>query len=1249
MVKFLCLIDTDDRIYYFRRALLKLEKEYPGEFEGKCFSPMSIRMDMSKYDELLEFARGCDFALVYFHGGCQNLPDFNTFWNTVTSRAPCFFVSSLPEEISELAPSSGISPARYATLNDYFSRPSEDNIYHMLLYAANVFFHTGAPAAPYCDIPQGGLYLPGGILDGQAEKNYVSRALASKKPVVGIIIHRGYINSGNVKAVDALIKAVERLGAFPFPVYSSLSSNQTDVESGIRYALNKYLKPDGCGMLGSIIVTTGFSLTYVGYAGESNGEFSSSIFEKWDVPALHAMATRYSPEQYEKLPQGIDSMSLASNVFYPEMDGQVMSVPYAASKAGETDGIERRLWEPLEGRIEHIAKLAVNYAKLSRKKNRNKKVAIIFHNMPGNHNIGRGAGLDTFASVQNVLKAMEREGYDIETPYENGQQIAQSLIGALTNDTRWISSEEAVRRAADRIDLSRMRAWFDGLAEKVHSQLEEQWGSFPGEVMMEGEKLLIPGIINGNVFIGLQPSRAFEKQAEALYHSAVFSPPYSYISYYRWIEDVFQADAVIHVGTHGTVEWLPGKEVGLSGSCYPDICIGCLPHYYIYHIGVTGEGIQAKRRTAAVILDHLPPSMDDAGVYDKLADIDGALKEYYAAKQAKTAQAGVLQERIYKLAESADILTDMRLSREDFSREADACIQRIHLWIEELKNSAVTDGLHIFGEAPEGTLCENMLRMLVRVHNGDIMSLNDAVLTARGYDAEAIKDKPAEWIDGRTASVVYDEATESARALVSALAKSGYCSSFVGPIIDAVNFAGDCGPLREVLTFICDTVYPRLMRTGDEIKNIMAGLSGRFVEPGLGGNPTRGNVALLPTGRNFFAGDPAEIPSRGAWEIGQKLARQSLAHYMNETGEYPESIAMVIWSGNVLKTCGEDFGEIFSLMGVRPVYLGQTSKVTGVEAVPVSELGHPRIDVTLRISGLFRDMYPNLIDLMDAAVSRAAAQDEPDEENYIRKHVNADMLELLNGGISEDEALNQAHIRVFGCPAGGYGAGVSNLISNKNWTDYSDIAKVYETWSGNAYGRKHHGTAAQELFRRRLSTVGMTIKNETTIEVDMLSSDDFFSYHGGLITCVKSNSGKTPVSITGHSDDPDRPLVRDTAKETARIMRSRILNPKWLKGLKRHGFKGAQEISKAVDSFFGWDASADVAEDWMYENIAQKFLLDPETREWIESVNPGVLYNVAGKLLEADKRGMWQAKADTLRQLKGIYLKTEGILEEGDK
>lgn len=1247
MLKFLCLIDTDDRNFYFNSALKRLEQEYPGEISGQVFSPGMVNMSKTERERLMEAAKECDFAFVYFHTSCSNMQNFYEFWELLTNHAPSYYLSSLAEEMEELAATAGLTVQEYQSYSEYFWRISEENCYNMLLHAAYHRFGKGKEPAPYVETPLAGIYIKGSILDEEQEKAYLKEAEETDKTVVGLLLVRGYIHSGNTKAIDALIEELDRQGAYPLPIFSSLSADSENPQTGIRYSLEKYFCPNGKKVVDCIMSTTLFSLTNAGYPEGGKEEFRTSLFEKWDVPVIKTSVTRMSAEQYEEKTQGIDSMSITGNVYFPEMDGQLTTVPYAVTESAECDGFSRKIWVPLSERIEHVCKLALRFAALSKKRNQEKKIAILFHNLPGNHNIGRGSGLDTFASEQKLLVNMQERGYTLDTVYEDGQEIADSLIKGLTNDLRWISMDEAARRAVDQVSQQTMSNWYEKIPAKNKDKLQEVWGDFPGEQMIENGKMLVPGILNGNIFIGLQPSRAYGEQADRIYHDPIVPPPYNYMGYYRWIEESFGADAVIHVGTHGTVEWLPGKEVGLSNACYPDICMGTLPNFYIYHMGVTGEGIQAKRRSSAVILEHLPPSMDESGVYEKLTDVEGALKEYYSTKQARTGQIKVLQQRIYELAEETELIKDLRFTKEAYDADPDAHIDKLHVWLEELKNSAVKDGLHIFGEAPDqGALYENMLRMLVRVKNGDIPSLNDAVLEAKGYEAEQIKDAPTKMVEGRLASVIYEEAVEIGKMLVHQLSENNYQTDQVEEFLKKEAFQGDVQSLKKVLIFLCEMVNPKLRDTTDEMKNILRGLEGAFVEPGLGGNPTRGNVALLPTGRNFYAGDPSEIPSRGAWDIGQKLAARSLEHYQEERGEYPESIAMVIWSGNVMKTCGEDFGEIFALLGVRPIYLGATSKVIGLEAIPIKELGRPRIDVTLRISGLFRDMYPNLIELMDTAIACAASQDESEEQNYVKKHINEDMEKLLKEGMDAKEAMDQAYVRVFGCAAGGYGAGVSNVIENRNWKDFHDLAAVYETWSGNAYGRGFHGQKAQKMFKRRLASVGMTIKNESTVETDMLSSDDYFSYHGGLIACVKSNSGNMPIAITGHSDDPERPCVRDTAKETARIMRSRVLNPKWLEGLKRHGFKGAQEISKSIDSFFGWDASAEVAEDWMYEQIASDFLFDQDTKEWIEKVNPGVLHDVAGKLLEANKRGMWSAKEETRSKLQNLYLDTEGLLED---
>ena len=534
----------------------------------------------------------------------------------------------------------------------------------------------------------------------------------------------------------------------------------------------------------------------------------------------------------------------------------------------------------------------------------------------------------------------------------------------------------------------------------------------------------------------------------------------------------------------------------------------------------------------------------------------------------------------------------------------------------------------------------------MRVRNGNISSLNDAVLIAQGHDPDRVKDDPAGNFGGISGSMLYDGAVAAAKALVSELSGQDYDSAAVSGMVADRHFPGSTEPLENVLCFVCRTVKDKLDHITDEMDNLLAGTEGRFVPPALGGNPTRGNVSILPTGRNFYASDPAQIPSRAAWENGVRLAKQMLAQYSEQEDGWPESVAMVVWAGNTLKTCGEDFAECLYLMGVRPVYLGQTTRVLGVEPIPLVELDRPRLDVTLRISGLFRDMYPNLIRLIDQAVSKIAALDELPEQNFIRKHIDSDIQALTAGGLPEDKASEQARVRVFGCAPGRYGAGVPHIIDSKEWSDFQDLARVFEAWSSYAYTSSEHGESCPEVFKRRMSTVRVTIKNESTAEYDMLDSDDFYGYHGGLVACVRANAGQKPMSVTGHTDDPDRPVTRSLDREMARIIRSRVLNPKWLEGLKRHGFKGAQEIAAALDSFFGWDATADTAEDWMYQSMAERFLFDEDTRKWMEQVNRWAVHSVSERLLEASQRGMWSTDKETLRRLQSIYMQAEGVIED---
>lgn len=1245
MIRVLCLLATEDRLWNMKRALRRLNEEHPGLLEGRCWSARALSAHPEDIPAMLADADGCGFALVYFHGGAQSLPDFHQIWARLTARMPVYFQSSLPGEEAELLPSSGLTPEEYQEVRRYFRWGDADNLRAMLLHIARARF--GADCAVPAPKPplEEGFYTPAGVLD-QAESQALRQAAAhSERPVAGLILHQSQVASGNTRHIDAVLAGLERAGALALPLFTRMASDEDD-QRGVRQAMERYFTWEGRRLPDVILVMTGFSLTHMGWPGDGITEMGESIFSRWDVPALQVMSTHFTLEDYYDRPQGMDSMSLSTGVFQPELDGQILTVPCAVRETLDEDGVERKVCRPLPDRVERVCALAMNWARLRRMPNGEKKIAILFHTMPGNARIGCAEGLDSFESVHRIVRRLQAEGFRTDFDFQSGQDIADRLTQGLTNDLRWTSEEAMEAHAAADLGPEVWRGWFGGLSEKTARELERTWGRAPGEVMVQGGRMFIPGLRNGNIFIGLQPSRAFGERAAELYHSAGAVPPYSYIAYYRWLEDCFGANAVCHMGTHGSLEWLPGKQVGLSRDCFPDAVLGSLPNLYPYHMGITGEGLQAKRRSWAVVLDHLPPSLEESGAYGGLSVLDEAMKEYAQARQMRPAQAPQLARRIFDLAREAGLTRDLKLTEARFQADPAGAVADIHNWLSELKNAPMKDGLHIFGQAPEGARFDSQLRALVRVRNGNVPALNDAVLTAQGYDPERVKSSPAGDFSGQSGSMAWDGAVETARRLIAELSARSYSGSAIPEVVAAQGFPGPTADLRRVLEFVCGTVKDKLDHTTDEMDHLLAGLQGRFVPPALGGSPTRGNVSLLPTGRNFYASDPNQIPSRAAWETGVKLANQMLARYEEQEGGWPESAAMVMWAGSTMKTCGEDFAECLYLMGLRPVYLGETTRVLGVEPIPLEELGRPRLDVTLRISGLFRDMYPNLIRLMDQAVAKLAALDEPEDMNWVKKHVRADIQALTAEGIPADRAAEQSRIRVFGCAPGCYGAGVSHAIHSRQWKDFRDLAEVFETWSSFGYTAQAQGGSCPEAFRRRMAAVRVTIKNESTAEYDMLDSDDFYSYHGGLAACVRANSGRRPLSLTGHSDDPDRPATRDLDRETARIMRSRVLNPKWLEGLKRHGFRGAQEIAAALDSFFGWDAAADTGEDWMYQAMAEQFLFDEDTRKWMERVNRWAVHSASERLLEAHQRGMWHTDQETLRRLRSIYMQAEGAIED---
>ena len=596
-------------------------------------------------------------------------------------------------------------------------------------------------------------------------------------------------------------------------------------------------------------------------------------------------------------------------------------------------------------------------------------------------------------------------------------------------------------------------------------------------------------------------------------------------------------------------------------------------------------------------------------------------------------------------------------------------ILEIDGYLCELKDAQIKDGLHILGETPQGEQLVGLLCALTRLDNGGVPSLRRSIAEALGLDYQELNDRLGAAPDGplspildkadietpvRTNGDVLERIERLCRLVYWEMLSRGFHPEDAGPVVDGVLGKPDA-QTQSTLEYVAETVYPALMRTPDEIGNLLRGLEGKFVPPGPSGAPTRGMAGILPTGRNFYSVDPKTIPSPAAWETGKRLAESLLEKYLEEEGAYPEMVGMVVWGTSAMRTHGDDVAQILHLLGIRPVWQPESRRVMGLDVIPLTELGRPRIDVTVRISGFFRDAFPNLINLLDQAVELAASLDESSEDNYIVKHLREDLAreraagqDLKAEGDSghEDELHNRSLYRIFGSKPGSYGAGILTVLDERNWETVEDLAEVYTAWGGYAYTRQDHGVNARAQFRRRFSQIVVAAKNQDTREHDIFDSDDYMQYHGGMIATVRALTGRNPRQFFGDSADPNRVKNRDLQDEARRVFRSRVVNPKWIESMKRHGYKGAFELAATVDYMFGYDATAQVIEDWMYEDVTESYVLDPDTQDFFRQSNPWALKGVVERLLEAIERGLWEDPTPEMREkLQQLYLELEADLE----
>jgi cobaltochelatase CobN len=1214
VLRFVTTADTE--ILATAAAVERLPDDFPAV---RCANPGGTLDPGALIEEILDGAR---VVLCRILGGRRGWPDgLDLLAQGCRERGVVLLaLGGEAEPDAEMTALSTAPAGAVAQAGEYLRHGDVDNVEQLLRFLADTFLLDGHGFEPPHEVADLGVYVPGrGDLP-------LEQALAGHdpgRPTIGVCFYRSHRLTGNTAFIDTLCEEIEAAGANALAVWSYSLRRDPNGEVPALALMQ--------GRIDALLVT----MLATGGSGAADAEsWDASALTALDVPVLQAVTATGSRAAWLESDSGLAPLDAATQVAIPEFDGRLLAgvISFKERDAdGSPVGVAVPRYVADRERCARVARLAVRHARLRHLPAAQRRVAVLLTSFPTKHaRIGMAVGLDTPASALKLLATLQDEGMRVDHDFVHGDELMHALIAAGGHDPEFLTDGQ-LSGAKLRYPIADYLAWYATLPLSLRESIEQRWGPAPGEQFIDGEDFVVAGLELGNVVIAIQPPRGYGEDPVGIYHDPDLPPTHHYLAVYRWIDATWGADAIVHLGKHGTLEWLPGKMLALSPRCAPDAALGDIPLIYPFVVNDPGEGVQAKRRAHALIVDHLVPPMMRAETYDELAELETLLDEYARLEVLDPPKLPALAARIWSAVERANLQADLEIeSRPDDLGEL---VQHIDGYLCEVKDIQIKDGLHVLGCAPAGAQLRGLVSAMLRLGSGNVPGLRVAVGAALGV------------VERDESRVGLDVLELRQQELLERLDAHGWDPDDVGAVCEQVLGLRDPG-VELALRFACVEVVPRILRTPQELSAIVKALNGRHVESGPSGAPTRARVDVLPTGRNFYSVDPRALPSELSWEVGQRLAQALLERHRAETGEYPRMIGLVAWGTSAMRTGGDDVAEILALLGVRPRWQAESRRVTGVEVIPLEELGRPRIDVTVRISGFFRDAFPHLVTLLDDAVAAVATLDEPDEQNFVAAHVRAD-AERLAAELGADAAWRRATTRVFGSKPGTYGAGLLQLLDSRDWRGDDDLAAVYEAWGGFAYGRGLDGAPAREAMRDSYARIEMAVKNVDSREHDILDSDDYYQFHGGMVATVRALTGREPAAYLGDSSDPSRVRARTLTEETRRVFRARVANPRWIASMIRHGYKGAAELSATVDYLFGYDAMAGVAEDWMYEQVAERYLLDEAIAEFMSRSNPWAARAIAERLLEAADRGMWSAPPDaTVTAIRDRFLALEGELEE---
>ena len=1235
-------------------ALATARRELDGAAPGlRLASLMFLKHPMSVDQYVENTVAGARLVVGRFLGGVG-------YWSycieeiAAACRARGILFAALPGDEkadADLKAVSTVDGENYETLHRYLAEGGPANCRHFLGLCRTLLDGGESPPPPK-PLLRAGLYWPGreapalaDILDG------------GERPRAMVVFYRALLQGGSTAPVDALIDGLTEAGLQPVPVF--VASLKEELSADVLRGIMAEARPD------IVLNLTAFA---VGKPGDADGtaEILNTALESEDTPVLQAVMASSSEDAWTESMQGLGPRDIAMHVALPEVDGRVLSRAISfKAEAVFDDDVQCAIVtpKPRPDRVRFVAELARNWATLRRTPAPERKVALVLANYPNRDGrLANGVGLDTPASAVTVLDALDRAGYRVEDAPADSKALMDRIMAGPTN---WLT-DRTERAGGVVLPLADYRAFHDALPDDLKATVAERWGLPEDDPFHDPARggFVLSALEFGNAVVAVQPARGYQIDPKESYHSPDLPPPHGYLAFYCWLRRSFGADAIVHLGKHGNLEWLPGKALALSESCFPEAALGPLPHLYPFIVNDPGEGSQAKRRSAAVIVDHLTPPMTRAETYGALKDLEALVDEYYDAAGLDRRRLEHLKKEILSLVRTEGLDADAGIAPDD---DEEAAFLALDNYLCELKEAQIRDGLHIFGRSPEGPQRRDLLTALARVPSRDGGSLHRAIAADLGLGFDPLDcELGAPWtgpkpdvlaeVDAapwRTAGDTVERIELLAAAMVEDLAQSP--PPRPSPLkgegeelrVDASPLEGEVGAKRrvggmpetvKVLDATREKLAPRLDGCGEaELRALLRGLDGRFVAPGPSGAPTRGRADVLPTGRNFFSIDSRAMPTEAAWTLGWKSASRLIEHHLQTEGDWPRVMALTAWGTSNMRTGGDDIAQAMALIGARPVWEKASRRVTGFEIIPATALGRPRVDVTLRISGFFRDAFPVQIDLFDSAVRAVMALDEGPDDNPLAAAFARDAARFEQDGLDRAEAERRAGYRVFGSKPGAYGAGLQAMIDERLWEDRGDLADSFLNWGGYAYGQGADGDRARGELETRLSKVEAVVQNQDNREHDILDSDDYYQFEGGMTAAVTHLKGAEPVTYHNDHSRPERPVIRTLAEEVGRVVRSRAVNPKWIEGVMRHGYKGAFEMAATVDYLFAFAATTSAVKSHHFDLVYRAYLDDDAVRGFIAEHNPAALSEIAQRLDEAIRRGFWHPKANDARaRLEGL-------------